>query len=197
VLGLILLASSITRRKALTVLVLAGSLVDFSFGVLLQAHVQSKENTAGKSFFSDLEFANGIVRHTPPGPDSLSQVAWQNWFEKHRWALCDRWMRDLPQRHGRDAAFQIVWPVSEAEIVTLKKQDELQWGGWYSRHEGEITYLGDHVIGRLGERVPALVLLALFAGLIATFIKQTPAAGTVPIAKTTKPVPASRKKRSR
>jgi hypothetical protein len=195
--GLILLASAINRRKAITVLVLAGSLVDFSLGVLLHTHVQSKENEAGKSFFSDLEFMNGIVRHTPPSPDSLSEVAWQNWFEKHRYALCDRWLRDLPQRHGKDATFQIIWPVSEAQIVTLKKQDELQWGGWYSRHNGEITYLGDHVAGRLGERVPASVLLALLAGLIATFIKQTPAAVSVPIRKTSKPAQIQRKKRSR
>jgi hypothetical protein len=178
VIGLILLASAIGRRRTLAWLVLAGASVDFSLGVFLHAHVQSMENGAGKSFFSDLEYANGIVRHADPGPDTLSEVAWQNWFEKHRWALCSRWLKELPERHGTDPTFQIIWPVREAEVMDLRKQDELQWGGWYSRHDGELTYLGDHVAGQVGMRVPAAVLLALLTALLALFIKRTPTTPT-------------------
>jgi hypothetical protein len=120
-----------------------------------------------------------MVRHADPGPDTLSGVAWQNWFEKHRWALSDRWLRELPARHGTDEVFKIIWPVRRDEIANLKKQDELQWGGWYSRHNGELTFWGDHVAGRFGALPPAAVLLAHLGALIAVFIKQTPVAPAV------------------
>ena len=113
----------------------------------------------------------------------LSSVAWQNWFEKHRWALCDQWLKDLPERHKNDPNFKVVWPTSEAEILSLKSQNEMQWGGWYSRHNGELTYFGDHVAGVWGETVPALMLLALAGGLIAAFIVHTHAASAVPARK--------------
>jgi hypothetical protein len=192
VIGLILLASVPARRRTLTWLVLAGALVDFSAGILLHAHVQSLENGAGKRFFSDLEYSKNMVRHADPGPDNLSGVAWQNWFEKHRLALCDRWLRELPARHGTDATFQIIWPARQSEIVNLKKQDELQWGGWYSRHNGEMSLVGDHVAGRFGSRIPALALLALATGLVVLVVKRMPAAVALSQKKTAKPAPSRR-----
>jgi hypothetical protein len=168
VIGLTLLATRTQWRTKLTVLILAACVIDFSFGILLHAHVQSFENTAGKTYFSNLEFANGRIQHADPGPDTLSSVAWQNWFEKHRWSLSTRWLEDLPNRHKKDPIFQAVWPVSEAEISKLKSDDEQQWGGWYSRHGGELTSFGDHVVERWGEKIPASILVALAAGLIVT-----------------------------
>ncbi|PYS37655.1 MAG: hypothetical protein DMG14_20495 [Acidobacteria bacterium] len=174
--GLTLLATVIYRRRRLTNLILAGCVVDFSLGVFLHAHVQNLENAAGKTYFSQLEYSNGIIQHAKPGPYSLSEVAWTNWFAKHQRALCDEWLIDLPERHKSDAGFQIVWPAAQAEIVRLKNQDELEWGGWYSRHGGVISHFGDHITGTIGESVPATILLALATGLVVTFIRQT---GTV------------------
>jgi len=181
--GLTFLSSRIQTRSALTFLVLAGCIVDFSLGVLLHAHVQNMENDRGKSHFAELEFANNRIQHADAGPDALSSVAWQNWFEKHRWALSNRWLKDLPERYKDNRNFQVVWPFSQTEILGLKNQDAMQWGGWYSRHNGELTYFGDHFAGVWGEFVPASLLLVLAAGLIAAFILQTHAAPPVPVQK--------------
>src|SRR5262249_4775012 len=58
--GLTLLASVIYRRSRLTKLVLVGCVIDFSLGVFLHAHVESLENSAGKNYFSQLEYSNGL-----------------------------------------------------------------------------------------------------------------------------------------
>ena len=175
IIGLTLLANAIGRRRTLAGLVLAGSLFDFSLGIFLHAHVQSLENGAGKTFFGDLVYANGMLRHAGPTADTLSDTAWQNWFGKHRLALCDRWLKELPERYATEKPFQIFWPSYRAQISDLRKEDG-QWGGWYSRHDGEILYFGDHVAGTVGERVPLFVLVLLTAGLITLYIQQTPAA---------------------
>jgi 4-amino-4-deoxy-L-arabinose transferase-like glycosyltransferase len=198
--GLILLATAITQRRILTGLVLVGALADFSLGILLHAHVESLENGNGKSFYSDLVYTNGALRHADPGPDTLSDVAWQNWFDKHRSALCDEWLTELPARHKADANFQLIWSVRQREILDLKKEDDAQWGGWYARHNGEMTFWGDHIAGRFGERVPIALLIALLTGLIAVYIMQTPAASPSMIDdKATQPPPVKRgrKKSSR
>ncbi len=169
--GLGLLAGTISHRGPLRTVLLLGCIVDFSLGILLHAHVQSFENGRGKNYFSELEY-KGSIRHADPGPDSLSEVAWQNWFEKHQRALCDRWLQELPQRNKNESFFKLIWPASQSELLTLRSQDDVRWGGWYSRHNGEITYWGDHVAGVFGDWVPASVLLALFAGLIVVFLKQ-------------------------
>src|SRR5262249_1296421 len=96
-----------------------------------------------------------------------------NWFAKHQRGLCERWLKDLPERHKADAAFQVVWPAAQAEIMRLKNEDERVWGGWYSRHNGVISHFGDHITPKTGESVPATILLVLAAGLLAIFIKQT------------------------
>jgi hypothetical protein len=185
-LGLTLLATRISRRDILTTVVLAGCILDFSLGILLNAHVQSFENGNGKNYFSELVFS-GSVRHADPGPDTLSEVAWQNWFEKHQRALCDRWLTDLPERYKNESFFKMVWPASEGELHSLRSQDELRWGGWYSRHNGQITYLGDHVVGQVGEWGPITVLTALLAGLIVVFIKQKPIVADADLGKLARP----------
>jgi hypothetical protein len=150
----------------------------------LNAHVQSQENTPSKTFFSDLIYSNGTVRHSDAGPDTLSDSAWQNWFCKHQHALCERWIKDLPDRYGNDPNFQAIWPSYRIQIDNLRKQDELQWGNWYARHGGGLSFLGDHVVGPLGETVPLTILGILLAGLVALFVKQTPGCGATHYTKT-------------
>jgi hypothetical protein len=174
VIGLTLLASFITRRRMLTTLVLVGCILDFSIGILLHAQVQSHENVDGKTFFSDLVYLDGSIRHAPAGPDTLSDSAWQNWFVKHQRALCDRWLKEMPEKYGNEPGFPIVWPGYRFQIENLRKQDDAQWGGWYSRHGGEVGFLGDQVVGAVGEKLPLFVLTVLLVGLISLNVKQTP-----------------------
>jgi 4-amino-4-deoxy-L-arabinose transferase-like glycosyltransferase len=173
VLGLTLLTNVFSRRRIVTLLVVAGAVVDFSLGVFLNAHVQSFEENSPRRIFGDLEFSESALQRAIP-PDGLTDFAWLNWFGKHRIALCDQWLAKLPEHYGSNPAFESRWPVAKAEILKMRQEDEAAWGGWYSRHNGRIQYIGDHVISHVGEPLPAAVLLILMVPLIATLIRQTP-----------------------
>ena len=62
--------------------------------------------------------AEGIVfaDHATP----LSGSAWLNWFQKHQLAAC-----------------------SPAQLPQCRAEDQLYFGGWYGRHNGQIVFLGD------------------------------------------------------
>jgi hypothetical protein len=156
-------------------LVLAGCAVDFSLGVFLNAHIQSLEENAPRPFFGALEFSETALERAIPA-SGLSDFAWINWFGKHRVALCDQWLAQLPEHNKSNPTFESNWPVAKTEILKMRQEDDAAWGGWYSRHNGQIEYIGDHVIGRLGEALPAASLLILAVGLIGVLIRQTPAA---------------------
>jgi hypothetical protein len=147
--------------------------LDFAFGVFLHAHVQSLENDSGKVVFRDVEYSNSVIdAPDPPGPNELTNAVWKNWLAKHRIALYDRWLRELPEHNANDQAFQAGWPAARDEFLGRWKEYETNWGGWYWRHNGEVQYIGDHIVHRLGEKTPALVLLGLLAGLTAVLIKH-------------------------
>jgi hypothetical protein len=151
-LGLSMLAAVLPwRRGILTAVILAGCAVDFSCGVLLQAHVESLDNTAGSTVFPNAELAGNAVHSALPGPDALSQSAWSNWFVKHRFAVANPWLSNLGQRYV------------EAAIA----DDAANWQGWFAHHGGEVVFLGDHVAGWFGAAtsVAEALLVALFLGL--------------------------------
>jgi len=172
ILGLTLLASAMSRSRTLAVTVIAGCLVDFSLGIFLHAHVQGMENDSGRVVFAGLQFSNSTIDRASPGPDALTRQAWINWVDKHRRALYKQWLRNLPENNMKDRNFQARWPAVPDGFLKLLSENETQWGGWYSRHNGEIEYVGDHIAGRLGESVPASILLALLAGLSTVLIKH-------------------------
>jgi hypothetical protein len=179
ILGLTLLASAMSRSRTLAFTVIAGCLVDFSLGIFLHAHVQGMENDSGRVVFAGLQFSNSTIDRANPGPDALTRQAWLNWVGKHRRALYEQWLRDLPENNMNDRNFQAGWPAARDGFLKLLSENETQWGGWYSRHNGEIEYVGDHIAGRLGESVPASILLALLAGLSAVLIKHLPSVPAV------------------
>jgi len=180
-LGLTLLASGISQSRILLWVVVGGCLLDFSLGILLHAHIQHMENEPGKVVFRDPEFSNSMIIVPEPGPEGLTKRLWKNWNDKHRLKLYDRWLEELPQRYGNDEQFQKGWPSGRDEFLRRRGELETHWGGWYSRHNGEIEYVGDHMIGRLGEGIPASILLALSAGVFAVLIKNMPSASVVPV----------------
>jgi len=170
VLGLSMLAAVIPwRRRSLAILLLAGCAVDFSLGVLLQARVESLDNTAHSKVFPEMEFVGGEIRNTAPEAGTLTYSAWQNWYYKHRLALHMRWLGELQQRHGNDAAFRKILPNLTAQIASLQAEDATTWQGWFGRHGGELEFLGDRVALRFGPGTAAatallLALLLVLAG---------------------------------
>jgi hypothetical protein len=71
--------------------------------------------------------------------------------DKHRIAIADQWVRQ--------------WPEVGLLSVEARRDDETEWGGWYSRHNGQIEYIGDHITGRFGELLPVSILAGLLLAL--------------------------------
>jgi hypothetical protein len=164
VVGLAFIAAAVPwRRGALTVLILAGCAFDFSFGVLLQAHVEGLDNSAGYDVFPGVEFVGGNIQAVPPGPNSLSSSCWTNWYTKHHLAVYDWWLSDLNRKYGKDPDFQAMLPPYHALVEKARADDVRMWQGWYRRHGGEATLLGDHLPGWSG--ACQWLLVAGFAGL--------------------------------
>jgi len=178
VMGLAMLAAVVPwRRGALTAVILAGCAVDFSCGVLLQAHVESLDNTAGDTVFPNAEFAGGGIQTALPGPDALSRSAWDNWFVKQKMALFDRWLRDLDRRYGSDPEYQHLRPQYQQNVAEVAADDAANWQGWFAHHGGEVVFLGDHLAGWFGAAtgVAEALLVALFLGLAGAVYRRTTA----------------------
>jgi hypothetical protein len=172
VVGLAMLAAVVPwRRGTLTVVILAGCAVDFSFGVLLQAHVESLDNTAQAAVFPGIEFTSGQIQASAPGPDALAGSAWSNWFTKHRLALYDRWLADLEKQHGSEPAFQAIMPAYRHQIAEARDEDGKRWQGWFAGHGGEVTFLADHMAA--WSMALEALLMVLFLGLAASVYYRT------------------------
>ena len=171
-LGLSFLAGAWSSRKRLAALLLAGCLIDFSWGVLLHAHVQSLENSDGQAVFQNLEFSNQGLHPASPSPMSLSYVAQKNWLAKNQYALADTLLKELPVRHKDDPQFNRFWPNYQQALQGVWDGDQTYWRGWMRRNGGRLTYLGDHIAGRFGGGAVAALLLVLAFGLAAAAIHQ-------------------------
>jgi hypothetical protein len=151
------------RRNVLTAVILVGCAVDFSFGVLLHAHVEGLENSAQEAVFPGMEFTGRAIQGIPPGPEALSASAWNNWFEKHQLSIYDVWLRELQQKSGNLPAFQAMLPDYRKTVENVTANDTKAWQGWFQRHGGDAELLGDHVAAWSAAFQGLLV--ALFLGL--------------------------------
>jgi hypothetical protein len=133
-----LLAATFPWRRLVLSLVLAGCLMDFSFGVLLQVYVESLENSSQKTAFLGLNAAGGKPNDNPATPYSFGGVAWDNWYLKHRYALNRDGLGKLADRPGEHAT------IGRAQMQRSLAEDEIFWHGWYARNGGAVTLLGDH-----------------------------------------------------
>ncbi|HUI57041.1 MAG TPA: hypothetical protein VLY04_18830 [Bryobacteraceae bacterium] len=164
-LGVSLVAALVPwRNRAVASLLLAGCAVDFSLGVFLHARVESEENTTQHRVFAEITFSGGDLQTAPP-PDSLSPSAWRNWYWKHLELLNSRWLEQLP-RQDENPASQQGWQRVRSNIERLQQQLNQDWQGWYGRHGGQVTFLGDHLAG-VGTNIAAGTVLMLFVGLMA------------------------------
>jgi hypothetical protein len=157
VLGLSLLAATFPLRRALLALVVAGCLIDFSFGIFLHARIEGLENTSQKTIFPSLIVASGKQPNPVPTSDSLSEMAWTNWLLKHQYSQIE----DVARSPFADSIF------GPAKMQESLRGDEVFWHGWYARHNGSIEFLGDHTAGKsgIGATILAGILAVLAFGL--------------------------------
>jgi hypothetical protein len=191
-LGITLIAASFPWSRAAVLFLLVGCTIDFSLGIFLHLRVENMENTPERTVFSGLTVENNRIVMGAQGPDTLANTAWFNWFWKSREVLESRWIRqlsDLPQ----SASIQSM----ADRIKSLGRQNARDFGGWYGRHGGRITFLGDHLAGPslAGIDIPSVLFLLLFVGMMRALWKESmrfaPAALSEPAVV---PRPAVRKK---
>ena len=182
-LGLTWLGATFCLQRWAAWLILAGSLVDFPLGVLLHARMENLENRPGHTVFAGLSFVNGSVVLQARDPDSLSQVAWRNWYFKHQYALARESMSALERDRSQDS------PVVRSFLQQAIGEDRIVWQGWFSRHGGAMTYLGDY----FGEGwIPSGALLAAWLALLWTLWRNLPPAHAAVKAQAPKPRRKSR-----
>jgi hypothetical protein len=189
--GLAWLAANFCRRRWVACLILAGALVDFPLGVMLQARVENIENRPGHTVFSGLSFVNGSIAPGVPGPEALSRAAWYNWVEKHQHAVATEWRGELDRFRGEGPMSARTLAEARIGLQPALSEDARLWRGWYSRHGGSVTLLGD-IFG--DGWAPCAVLLALWLALLGMLWRHLPPAA-VPAAAVAAPVAGARKTR--
>ncbi len=193
VLGLSLLAANFwSLRRNVRMLLIVACLIDFTFGVFLQARVQAMENTPDRRVFGELQYADGHVGWAPPTPDAPAGAVWLNWMFKHHQAEYQNYLKRWPEQYGSDPAFQQIWPPFQDSFLAARTRDVKDWGGWFSRNDGVLFYLGDFVAGSSGTGVEiASVLFALsflsLAGMMIIGVRRSPPEPAHP--KRTSPAP--------
>jgi hypothetical protein len=173
-LALSLLAVAVSRRRALLIAVVVGCAIDFSLGVYLQAHIESLENNSGMDVYtSGLSQRTGEPQFGNPVPAQLSEIAWVNWYQKHRFRLCADWLAMLDQYQAAGGAQGTLLSLSRANLREELRADTVYFDGWYARHGNELDYLGDHLASLPPGGAPALtLLLLLFLALMGTVLRR-------------------------
>ena len=175
VLGLSLIAAAFPWKRVAAIAIVAGCIVDFSLGVFLQARVEALENTPQRTVFNaGLNLAYASFQPGSPTPDGLSEVAWGNWFFKHRFELCRRYVGVLADSRPPDAETREAVARAQAQIQQNLNEDAAGWRGWWMRHDYALDFLGDDVAGPSGEGapVPQTVLVVLFLALMGALLRE-------------------------
>jgi hypothetical protein len=155
-------------RRASAYLLLFGCVIDFGLGIGLQLRVQGMENDNIPAVFGRFSIANGRPVFTKGAEPLLSRTAWSNWFEKHKYERCVQ--RDRVML-GHEA------PRERNQIGNdgngCLQEDRIFWYGWYARHGGSLTFLGDHMNGHLGSlHVPQITILVMFCSLLVLVLRD-------------------------
>jgi 4-amino-4-deoxy-L-arabinose transferase-like glycosyltransferase len=175
VLGLSLVAAAFPWRRVAALAIVAGCIVDFSLGVFLQARVEALENTPIRTVFTaGLSLARGTFQEGSPTRDGLSGVAWVNWFLKHRFALCRRYLDILAGQQPSDAEARELMSRAQARLRQDLKEGAVSWQGWWERHDYTLDFLGDDVADPSGggAGVPQAVLVILFLALTGMLVRE-------------------------
>jgi hypothetical protein len=189
--GLAWLAANFCLRRWVACLILAGALVDFPLGVMLQARVENLENSPERTVFSGLSFVNGSFATGVPGPESLSRDAWNNWIEKHQNAMFKQWQGELDRYRGEGPVFARKLADVRGALAVAVREDQRLWQGWYSRHGGSVTLWGD-VFGE--GWAPCALSSALWLALLGMMWRHLPPAAA-PVTAIAAPAAGARKTR--
>jgi hypothetical protein len=165
IVGLALLAGTFPWRRLVLSLVLAGCLIDFSCGVLLQLYVESLENSPHRMVFAGLNAVGGKPNDNPATPYSFGGVAWDNWYLKHQYALNREGISKLDDRPPALAS------IGKAQMQKSLAEDQTVWHGWYARNGGSVKFLGDQFSGEsqwplVGQIGLLLLLLVCLVGAV-------------------------------
>jgi hypothetical protein len=169
--GLTLLAANFGWRRWASMLLIAGCAIDFTLGIFLQTRIEHLENTPDHTVFSALQFSGNQIGVATPTADSLFSRAWDNWFAKHQYAYSKKWLREIDAFRPGDPALE---DTKKALLPSLERtilDDGEIWHGWFSRHGGEIVFVGDH-FGAADSTSVLLVLVAI--GVLWTMARQIP-----------------------
>jgi hypothetical protein len=162
-LGLTLLSARFFSRRLVAWLIIAGCAIDFSLGIFFHVRIQHLENAAGHTYFTGLSYSRGQFAIGTPGPESLNVSAWRNWLGKHQMAYSEKWLASGESYRPGDPAVEATRADLRAAIAEQLKEDDTLWHGWYARHGGEITLLGDHFDGDATSILLVLVAIGLLA----------------------------------
>lgn len=158
-LGLTLLSTQFHKRRVIELAIVAGCALDFGLGVYLHARVQHLANTETHTYYTGLGVRNGRFGVGMFGPDSVGSVTWRNWFSKKQSLLAHEWMAAAEQYHRGDPRMDTARAIFNGGMNEKLAEDDKFWHGWFARHGGEITYLGDW----FGDSDIPSVLLAIAA----------------------------------
>ena len=162
-LGLTLLSARFFSRRLVAYLVVAGCAIDFSLGIFFHVRIQHLENTVQHTYYTGLNYGRGHFAVGAPGPESLNISAWRNWFAKHQIAYSKKWLALGESYRPGDPAVDAARADLRAAVAEQLKEDDTLWHGWYARHGGEITLLGDRFDGD----APSILLVLVAIGLLA------------------------------
>ncbi len=162
-LGITLIAASFPWSRVAATLLLAGCVVDFSFGIFLHVRIENLDNPPATTVFQGLTVASDGIHIGETGPNSLNRAAWSNWLRKHLEKNVNGWI----------AALAAMPPTPAVQGMAGQMRSELaensrNFGGWYSRHGGETRMIGD-AFSRLSLGfldAPSILFLILFGCLL-------------------------------
>ena len=168
--GLALVAAHWWRAsRAVRAIAVAGALLDAGLGIALHHHLQSFENTAERQAFDpDVRVEASSARLEWRREQPLAASAWHGWFSKQAHPLLQRQL-ERSRRLPPERAQRLVDALTP-EIRHLEEVDTRRWGGWYSRHQWRLTFLGDRLAGSAG-LLRATVLL-LWAALLLPMVRS-------------------------
>ena len=170
-LGLTWLASIFSSSRIFAYIILAGLLIDFPLGVFLQARVQNLDNSSQHTYFTGITNTGGQLALGQKGAESLTVSAWGNWVQKHKVTLCREWLAQLRSEGSDGHADAQTLAQVRTRVQSMLDEDASCWQGWYTRHGGSISFLGDFFGSAW---IPAAVLLILWLALLVVLWNQLP-----------------------
>lgn len=132
---------------------IAGLMVDFWFGISLQARVENLENTPARTVYP-VVFDDRVPRQFDGG-QSVGRDTWVNWTFKWRYLRSANLLANMPN----------IDPGLRAHLEEPRKEDASYWDGWARRHGGTFQYLGD-IAGDSGGELLNVGFHLLFLGLL-------------------------------